>query len=48
MLMQVLVTLTVLVACLFVVLSDAYDANSKHWAYGTLGTIIGFWLRGAR
>jgi hypothetical protein len=47
-LMQVLVTLVVLIACLFVILSKGYDPNSQHWAYGTVGTLVGFWLRGGR
>jgi hypothetical protein len=46
--MQIVVTLALLLACLLVVLSDKYDPNSKHWAFGMLGTIVGFWLRGAR
>jgi hypothetical protein len=46
--MQIVVTLCLLVSCLVVVLFDGYDPNSKHWAFGMLGTIVGFWLRGAR
>ena len=31
---------------IFVVLSKRYQPREKHWAYSTLGTILGFWLRG--
>jgi hypothetical protein len=46
--MQVVVTLALLVPCLLVIVSDSYDQNSKHWAFGTVGTILGFWLKGGR
>jgi molecular chaperone DnaK (HSP70) len=42
--MQVLVSIVLLAATLFVVLSKKYDAKDKHWAYGTVGLVIGFWL----
>jgi hypothetical protein len=44
--MQVAISLCLLVATLFVILSAKYDANSKHWAFATVGTILGFWLKG--
>jgi hypothetical protein len=47
-LMQVVVTIILLLACLFMVLSKSYDPNSVHWAYATLGTLVGFWLRGSK
>jgi hypothetical protein len=31
---------------IYVLLSNRYVAQEKHWAYSTLGTILGFWLRG--
>jgi hypothetical protein len=31
---------------IYVVLSKRYQAREKHWAFTTLGTILGFWLRG--
>jgi hypothetical protein len=46
--MQVVVTLLLLLPCLLVILSNRYDPNSKHWAFGTVGTILGFWLKGGR
>ena len=46
--MQVIVTLALLVPCLLVIVSNGYDQNAKHWAFGTVGTILGFWLKGGR
>jgi hypothetical protein len=45
---QSIVTLLVLFASLAVILSGQYDANSKHWAFGTVGTILGYWFKGGR
>ena len=42
--MQVVTTALVLGASLFVVLSKRYAAAEKHWAFATVGTILGFWL----
>jgi hypothetical protein len=44
--MQIVVSLVLLAAALFIILSGGYDANSKQWAFVTVGTILGFWLRG--
>src|SRR2546427_6777852 len=44
--MQIVVSLVLLAAALFIILSERYDPNSKHWAFATVGTILGFWLRG--
>ena len=44
-LMSVAVSLTALVAALFVILRDAYPAVSSEWAYGTVGLILGYWLK---
>jgi hypothetical protein len=46
--MQVIITLALLVPCLLVIVSNGYDQNAKHWAFGTVGTILGFWLKGGR
>jgi hypothetical protein len=32
-------------AALYVILSHSYDAKDKQWAYGTAGTILGYWLK---
>jgi hypothetical protein len=42
-----LVTSAILsVAALYIILSRRYAPQDKHWAYGTIGTVLGFWLRG--
>lgn len=43
--MQIAVSLCLLGAALFVILALRYDANTKHWAFATAGTILGYWLR---
>jgi hypothetical protein len=39
------ITLIFVAASLFVILSQRYASTEKHWAFGALGTILGFWLR---
>lgn len=41
-----IVTLAVplLVACAAMILSARYTPSDKHWAYGTAGALLGFWL----
>jgi hypothetical protein len=46
--MQATTTLILLLASLFVILSGQYDPNSQYWAFATVGTILGFWLKGRR
>lgn len=45
--MQVVISLAVLGSALYVVvaLKDA-EISLKDWAYGAIGTIVGFWLKG--
>jgi len=43
---RVVITLIILVASLFVILTKRYSPADRHWAYGALGTVIGFWLKG--
>jgi hypothetical protein len=45
-LMQSVITLVLLLPSLVVIMKKDYDASQKHWAYGTIGTILGFWLKG--
>ena len=42
--MQGVISIVVLAASLFVILSKRYSPRDKHWAYATVGTILGFWL----
>ena len=43
--MQVLLSLILLAASVFVILAKRFGPKDKHWAYGTVGTLIGFWLK---
>jgi uncharacterized membrane protein len=42
---EIIISVVLLVASLFIVLSSKYGPTDKHWAYGTIGTLVGFWLR---
>lgn len=44
-LMKVTVSLAVLAITLFVVISKGYSPTEKNWAFGMLGTILGWWLK---
>jgi hypothetical protein len=43
--MQIVMSLALTAASLFVILRKDYGPKDKHWAYATIGTILGFWLR---
>jgi hypothetical protein len=42
--MQIDMSVVLLAASLFVILWRGYAPKDKHWAYGTIGTLIGFWF----
>jgi hypothetical protein len=44
--MQVLVTLAVLAVAFYVILDPGVAPDTQKWAMGTIGTLLGFWLRG--
>ena len=43
--MAMLVSLVVLFAALYVILSKSYESDTQKWAYGVIGLVVGFWLR---
>ena len=43
--MAVFVSLIVLGSAVYIVLSKDYGEPSEKWAFGAIGTIVGFWLR---
>lgn len=43
--MMVVVTLIVLPCSLYVILFGDYDDGTKKWAFGVVGSLIGFWLK---
>ena len=44
--MQCFVSCIILAASLYVILSGSFSPQDKHWAFGSVGTVIGFWLKG--
>lgn len=44
-LMQVVVTMMLLSASIYLILSASYNADEKKWAYGVVGIAVGFWLQ---
>jgi hypothetical protein len=44
--MQIVISLVILAAALYVLLSrEAYPDSQQKWAIGAMGTIMGFWLK---
>jgi Mg2+/citrate symporter len=43
--MAPLISLIVLAAALFVILSGRYGDAEAKWAFGVVGTILGYWLK---
>jgi hypothetical protein len=43
--MQAVVSAAILCCALYIVLSHEYQAQDKHWAYGAMGTILGYWMK---
>jgi len=44
-LMSILVSLAILASGLYIILSQAYGGAEQKWAFGAVGTVVGFWLR---
>jgi hypothetical protein len=42
---RIIFQLVLSVFALLVILAERYTPADKHWAYGTTGTIVGFWLK---
>ena len=42
---QVAISAVLLCASVYVILAPAYGPKDKHWAYGMVGTIVGFWFK---
>ena len=45
--MMVVVTIAVLGSSLYIILSGTHDEGTQKWAFGAVGSIIGFWLKPA-
>lgn len=42
--MAILVSVAVLASALYVVLSQGFGESAEKWAFGSIGTIVGFWM----
>ena len=43
--MQIVISLIVLGAGLWVILSGRYTPDAERWASGAIGTVMGYWLK---
>lgn len=43
--MPIVVTGVIGLAALYIILSKKFEAESLKWAYGMIGTVVGFWLK---
>jgi hypothetical protein len=44
-LMSVILTIAVSGTALYVILKGQYSEGAAKWAYGAIGTVLGYWLR---
>lgn len=42
---QIAITFTILITCLYMIVSQGHDPKDKYWAYGMVGTLVGYWLK---
>jgi hypothetical protein len=42
--MQILISLVILIAALYIILSKEYNPDIQKWAFGVIGTLISYWL----
>ena len=45
--MQIIISLVILGAALYIILSKKYPDDVQKWAFGAIGTVIGYWLPNA-
>jgi hypothetical protein len=46
--MRLVLSIILTIASLVVILWKGYGPKDKHWAYATIGTILGFWLNSSK
>jgi hypothetical protein len=44
--MQVALTLALGGAAMWIIVAKEHGPDDKKWAYGTLGTLLGYWVKG--
>jgi len=42
---QVAISAIIIVICVIILLSPAYDESRAKWAYGVIGVILGYWFK---
>ncbi|WP_299485220.1 hypothetical protein [Acaryochloris sp. IP29b_bin.137] len=42
---SVVLSLVVLTSSIYVILNGSYDDSTEKWAFGAVGTILGYWLK---
>ena len=42
--MQIILSLVIVGAGLYIILSGGYAEDTEKWAFGSVGTILGYWL----
>lgn len=42
---RIFISFLVLSSALFIVLNDSYSDPAQKWAFGAIGTILGYWLK---
>jgi len=42
---QIGVSVVVLIAALYIILSGGYPEDYNKWAFGIVGVVVGYWLR---
>ena len=42
---QIAISLIVLFAALYIILSNRYDDSNTKWAFGMVGLVVGYWLK---
>lgn len=43
--MQIIISLAILAAAMVIIGSHEFLSRDKHWAYASLGVVLGFWLK---
>jgi hypothetical protein len=43
--MQAIVSLFILGVSVFVISTNAFHPDGKHWAYASVGMVVGYWLK---
>jgi large-conductance mechanosensitive channel len=41
----IVISFVLLAAALYLILAKSYSVQDRYWAYGALGTLVGFWLK---